>query len=113
MKKSLRENKSFSIFWPFLLAFFGIFFVLFLFLRKKEEKEIFTEAIESPKNLNERQGKILEVLTLKKEITVEELMKEIDGVSERTLRRDMGKLEELGFSKKQGNTKGSKYIYTK
>lgn len=113
MKKSLRENKSFSVFWPFLLAFFGIFFLLFLFVRKKEEKEAFVESTAMPKDLNQRQEKILEVLTLRREITVEELMKDIKGVSERTLRRDMGKLEELGFSKKQGNTKGSKYIYTK
>ncbi len=99
------EKRKNFIFWPFVFAFFLVFFLL-VFLRKKTVKNIVFD-------LNSRQEKILEILSSKGEITVDELMGEIKGVSERTLRRDMGKLEELGFSKKQGNTKGSKYIYTK
>lgn len=93
------------IIWPFVFTFFLVFFLL-IFLKKKTVKKITFD-------LNSRQEKILEILSLKGEVTVEELMGKIKSVSERTLRRDMGKLEEYGFSKKQGNTKGSKYIYTK
>jgi predicted HTH transcriptional regulator len=111
MGKELRKNLKVPLLWPFFLAFFGIAFILLLFLRKKERvNEI---AVVEPLDLNPRQRAILNILEMRGEVTVEELIEEIEGVSERTFRRDMQKLEKLGLSKKEGNTKGSKYIYLK
>ncbi len=73
-------------------------------LKKKEVKE---------NNLNDRQNDILSMLKKEKEVKIENIMGEIVGVSERTLRRDMNKLEELGYSKKVGTTKACKYIFVK
>jgi len=94
----------------FLCSFLR-YFVLNIFLKKKTFEPL--EIQEEVEPLNERQEKILKTLSSKGEVTVEELMVKVKGVSERTLRRDMKRLEELGFSEKQGSTKGSKYIYTK
>jgi predicted HTH transcriptional regulator len=105
-----KESFDFSILGFLFAALFVVF--LFFFLKRKPCKKISVKNEEMP-DLNSRQKKVLEELSLKGEITVEELMESIQGVSERTFRRDMLKLEKLGFSKKQGNTKGSKYIYTK
>ena len=70
------------------------------------------ELVPDKSGLNSRQEKILDILCKRGEVTVEELLGEIGGITERTLRRDMRKLEEMGWSKKEGNTKGSRYIYT-
>lgn len=115
MSKTLKEDKNRSVFWLSMLAFLGIFFLLLLFFDKKtsfkrQYRNVFTEELEE--GLNERQGKVLKLLKERKEITVEELMQEIKNVSERTFRRDMRKLEKRGSLKKEGNTKGSKYIFT-
>ena len=106
-----KKQSSVSIF-SIIFAFFFVLSLIF-FLRKKTSDE--TEHLireENLSDLNERQRKILELLSSEGEVTVEQLMNEIKGVTERTFRRDMKKLEELGLSAKQGNTKGSKYIYT-
>ncbi|GEM_PF-1177007 len=60
--------------------------------------------------LTQRQRRVLTSLRRKGSITVGELVKNMKNVSERTLRRDMNKLASLGFCKKQGSTKGTKYI---
>ena len=111
MSKELRKNLKIPFLWPFFLAFFGIAFILLIFLRKKDSAS--EVIVVEPLDLNLRQRTILDILVLRGEITVEELIEEIEGVSERTFRRDMQKLEKLGLSKKEGNTKGSKYIYLK
>ncbi len=113
MDKNFKNNKKFPILWSFFLAFFGIIFLILVLFRKKDE-EIFEKEIKVEEvGLTPRQEEIVGILSQKGEITVEELIGVIKGVSERTFRRDMQKLEELGISRKEGNTKGSKYIYTK
>ena len=114
MSKSKREQEDSFSFWPIILAFFIVFPLIF-FLKKKPRKNIEGLQIEKEEvvDLNDRQKRILKLLSSKGEVTVEELMKTIKDVTERTLRRDMKRLEQLGLSEKQGSTKGSKYIYTK
>ncbi len=110
MSKSCKKQSNGLIFWSFLIAFFAVLFSMF-FLKKRVVCDF--EKSEDNYDLNERQKKVLELLSLRGEITVDEIMKKIKGVSERTLRRDMNKLGDMGFCIKEGNTKGSKYIYTK
>ena len=112
-KSQKKQEDNFSL-WPIILAFVLVFPLIF-FLKKKPQKNIEVPNFEQEEvfDLNDRQERILELLSSRGEITVEELMKTINDVTERTLRRDMQKLEQLGLSEKQGNTKGSKYIYTK
>lgn len=113
MSKSKRkEEKSFS-FWPIILAFILVFPLICFFKRKSTKNIEILKVEEEDFDLNDRQEKILKLLSSKGEVTVEELMKIIKGVTERTLRRDMKRLEQLGLSEKQGSTKGSKYIYTR
>jgi len=106
MSKIVKKKRGNFVFWISLLLFFLSFFAFFSFKRASlKQKKI-------PESLNSRQRNILSILSSEGEVTVEQLMSEIKGVTERTFRRDMKKLEELGLSAKQGNTKGSKYIYT-
>ncbi len=114
MLKTSKQNKNNSILWAFFLAFFGLVFLLMLFFKRKQKEEnLYGEKdVSLVSDLNPRQEKILKILKERKEITIEELMLEIKNVSERTFRRDMKKLEELKFLEKEGNTKGSKYIFT-
>ena len=107
MKKSLKKRSNISSILFFLATFLAAFSLVLVFLRKKplqKEKEEFFD-------LNDRQEKILNVLKEKGEVTIDDLRSEVGSVSERTLRRDMKRLEELGLSRKEGSTKGSKYIY--
>jgi len=59
--------------------------------------------------LSLRQKEMLNILQLKKTVDMKVLLARITGVTERTLRRDLLKLQELGFVKKEGNTKSVKY----
>lgn len=112
MSKSKKQNENLSI-WSFFVIFFLVFsFVLFMFRKQSPRREKLMELVPDKSGLNSRQEKILDILCERGEVTVEELLGEIGGVTERTLRRDMRKLEEMGWSKKEGNTKGSIYIYT-
>lgn len=97
--------------WLFFIAFVGVFFLI-LFLFKKKDSNLQQESFLQEDSLNVRQEEILGILKLDGEVAVDDLMYKIKNVSERTLRRDMNKLQSLGFCGKQGNTKGSKYIYT-
>ncbi len=117
MSKTLKKDKNGSVFWAFMLAFLGMFFLLIMLFSKKanvkrQVHKVFKKEAEGVEELNERQSKVLKLLKERREITVEELVMEIKGVSERTFRRDMKKFEEEGLLKKEGNTKGSKYIFT-
>jgi predicted HTH transcriptional regulator len=117
MGKREDEQNGFST-WAFisgLISFLTVAFLIFLFIRqrcvvKKDVVEV-KPKLKRIGGLNVRQQKVLDLLKEKKNITVEDILSNIKGVSERTLRRDMNKLESLGVSKKQGTTKGSKYIY--
>lgn len=111
MSKS-NEGNNVS-FWFSLLAFFMLFFFFFVILGKKRTKTLVQkDSLEGEQeDLNRRQRKILEILSSEGEVTIGDIMKKIKGITERTLRRDMKKLEQLDLSRKEGTTKGSKYIY--
>lgn len=110
-----KDEKNTDFFLPFLLLFAVVFFFVTLLVKKRSERFVpFVEKkVVEEEKLNKRQREILDILSSKGEVTVDYLMENITNVTERTLRRDMKKLEEMGFSKKKGNTKGTRYIYTK
>lgn len=56
-----------------------------------------------------RQSKIMDIITLKGEITIDDVVKEIPNVTRRTLRRDLTSLESSGYIIKVGRTKGTSY----
>jgi predicted HTH transcriptional regulator len=60
--------------------------------------------------LNARQRKILSLFDREEEITNEMVQSVIKGVTERTIRRDLNHLEEKGYIRKKGKTKGSYYV---
>lgn len=93
-----------------LLSVVSVFWVMFCLFRNRTPIEKSSNVLENSQ-LNSRQKKILSVLQERKELTIDEIVPYVDGVSERTLRRDMFKLESLGYSKKLGSTKGTKYIF--
>lgn len=110
------EKKNTESFLIYLIAVLSAVFVFFVFFKKKPlKKEYDLEdevlVLEEPNLLNSRQEKILSFLEKDGEVTVEVLLEKVGGVTERTLRRDMNKLVGFGIVKKQGNTKGSKYIF--
>ncbi len=61
-------------------------------------------------NLNMRQKRILSLFDKEEEITNEMIAEVINGVSKRTIRRDLDFLEEKGYIKQIGKTKGSYYV---
>ncbi len=116
MKKNIQKKKEESFIFPFLFFFAFFFFLVAYLFRKKNIEDtpvVQKSRVVNDEVLNKRQENILQILSTEGEVTVEYLMEKIKNVTERTLRRDMKKLEELGFSEKMGNTKGSKYIYTR
>ena len=61
-------------------------------------------------NLNRRQKQIIDLFDREEKITNEMISSEISNVSRRTLRRDLSVLEEKGYIRQVGKTKGSYYI---
>jgi predicted HTH transcriptional regulator len=59
--------------------------------------------------LNKRQIQMIKLFDKEDKITNEMLQNVIEGVTERTIRRDLNFLEEKGYIKKIGKTKGSYY----
>ena len=85
-------------------------------IEKKEKapqkrKKIDNQSIKKDGNLNERQKNLLEKLKSKDVSTVSEINDSFPEVSTRTLRRDLSKLEKLGFIKQLGKTKNTRYKY--
>ena len=68
-----------------------------------------TKNSEKDDKLTPRQKEVLSLLKAKKTLEMKDLLGNIKGVTERTLRRDLLKLQELGFVKKVGTTKSVKY----
>lgn len=64
----------------------------------------------STDKLNKRQREILRLFNREEKITNEMICSVITGVTERTIRRDLNYLEERGYIKKMGKTKGSYYV---
>ena len=60
-------------------------------------------------DLNDRQEKIFEMVKQNGEVTMQTVSDRVSDVSERTLRRDMNKLEKLGLIERFGKTKDSVY----
>jgi hypothetical protein len=60
-------------------------------------------------NLSMRKQKIMEIITKNKSLTVPELSDRFPEVSDRTLRRDMNALEDMGLVKRHGSTKATEY----
>ena len=110
-----KENVSFFSAMAFVLGIFSAVFLVFKLLNKGQKRNSFEKSKYSPvaKPVGNRDDGILDVFKRDGELTVEVLLKEIGGVSERTLRRDLKKLEDRGLIKKIGSTKGSKYLYVK
>ena len=81
---------------------------------KKKSKKIVKKArnkIKSAKDhLNERQISILDLFDREDQITNEMIHSVIPDVTKRTLRRDLTFLEEKGYIKKVGRTRGSHYV---
>jgi predicted HTH transcriptional regulator len=63
--------------------------------------------------LTRRQKKIVELFKKHDQLEMKDLLEQIDGVTERTLRRDLLKLSDLGLINKEGTTKGVKYNWKK
>lgn len=101
----------------FLLPFLA--FILLIFGRKdhNEKKEPKT-ARKTKKTkvadfkLNERQKKILSVLSESKKHPMKYLESKIGNFNVRTLRRDLDKLQKMGLIKKFGSTKSAFYQKT-
>ncbi len=79
-----------------------------MFIPRTREIEKATKNTNNNK-LNLRQKKILNLLLEVKKIEMSNLKSEFINVTERTLRRDLSKLESEGLIKKSGKTKGSSY----
>lgn len=62
--------------------------------------------------LNQRQRQIYKYLADNQEADMTSLAKKVKGVTSRTLRRDLGKLVEIGLVSKEGKTKSAKYRLT-
>ena len=64
-------------------------------------------------DLNSRQRDILKLFNKREILLPTDIYSVAPNLSTRTLRRDMDKLEELGFVLKEGSTKDTKYILKK
>lgn len=60
--------------------------------------------------LNKRQKEVLRLFNKADKVTNEMIGNVITGVTERTIRRDLTYLEEKGYIRKVGKTKGSYYM---
>jgi predicted HTH transcriptional regulator len=63
----------------------------------------------TPAGLNSRQSKIYQIIKANKQIPMQNVAYQINGVSTRTLRRDMNQLENQGLIERVGRTKDSLY----
>ena len=59
--------------------------------------------------LSDRQESIYQLVRREGEIDMKSVLSKVDGVSDRTLRRDMTKMEKLGLIKQVGKTRNSVY----
>ena len=111
-----------SFLWIFLIVITcGFGAILYLLVSHdseeiKEEKENSKPVVSIPKvdklkNLTERQKNILEYMIEKKIAKPPELRKIAEGVSNRTVRRDMNILIEKNLVSQEGSTKSTYYKY--
>ncbi len=90
----------------------GILTILFFRDSKKSPeastKVILTKASDAGE-INSRQNILLTLLKQHKSLQMKEIEKRIQTVNVRTLRRDLDKLQKLGFISKTGSTKAAVY----
>jgi hypothetical protein len=74
--------------------------------------EVKSEKFESKdlKGLSPRQNVIFAIIRGKKQVEMKDLLMRVSGVTERTLRRDLLKLQELKLISKKGTTKSVTYV---
>lgn len=81
---------------------------------KKKSKKLLKKTKNKLKSIKDgltpRQKKIIDLFDREDQITNEMIQSVITGVTERTIRRDLNDLEEMGYIKKLGKTKGSYYV---
>jgi len=62
---------------------------------------------------NKRTEEVYKIVKELKEVEMSTLLAKIKGVTERTLRRDLAKLQTMKLIRKNGSTKSAKYVLTK
>ena len=62
------------------------------------------------KEITIRQNRVYNIIKQSKKVEMRHLLSQISGVTERTLRRDLLKLQELGLVLKKGSTKSVTYL---
>jgi len=79
----------------------------------KKPRTVKTKALRQDDNagFNSRQSKLLNFIKEGKQVSMKEINSKFDDVTQRTLRRDLDKLENEGFITQQGATRNSVYIY--
>lgn len=80
---------------------------------KKAKKIVDKEVKEVKKLLSERQEEIVDFINRVDEMSVSDIVEKFKEVTPRTLRRDLEKLENLGFVRQIGKTKDSRYKRSK
>lgn len=102
----------------FLLGILAAVFVVYGMYReyRRKKKIVSTPEFQEVKikskvqlDLSERQREVYRLIESSKKVEMKDLLMRVKGVTERTLRRDLLKLQELGLIKKKGNTKSSSY----
>lgn len=84
-------------------------------VEKKIEKKIakIEKSAQKIAGANDRQNNILSIIKDKRKLNMTELAQNFKEVTQRTLRRDMEKLESLGIVKQVGRTRDSHYEIVK
>ncbi|MFQ5493482.1 MAG: hypothetical protein ACE5DX_04975 [Candidatus Dojkabacteria bacterium] len=75
-----------------------------LFRPKKVSTDI------EPPNLTPRQQEIFDLVKASYQIEMKDIERQITGVTRRTLRRDMDRLEAEGLVRQEGKTKSARYV---
>lgn len=104
----------FSFLVPFLIAYYIAIVIRDRVGRNKkivktERKNAKKIAVKAKKNLSTRQNNIISYISKKGVGKVSDMAKTFKGVTERTLRRDLNKLEEDGLVVRSGSTKSVTY----
>lgn len=104
----MKRVNPFSIIFFFLVPLIVIYY---LFLRSKREANpqgIVNNEVDLD-DLNSRQKDIFKYIQRHGEGKVSTMLNDFKGVTDRTLRRDLNKLERIGIVKRSGSTKSVVY----
>ncbi|KKR06431.1 MAG: hypothetical protein UT34_C0001G0472 [candidate division WS6 bacterium GW2011_GWF2_39_15] len=118
---SERKSKGLGI----ILGIIGVGAVAYLLLKKKrsiEDRPSIHEEEALPRRnirivkkgadagLNSRQKKLLDAISGSNGLNTMSMLKVVRNTTDRTLRRDLNRMMEMGLVYKQGSTKSSKYF---